>query len=244
MSLIHDALKKTEKEKKQKLDLPSLSPEGNKGNEEQEKGQSKNTRVTVLVAVLLVVLVGVAYLRIIRPAQMKSPEAVSSSLPEVSTQVVSKEQLWTQAEEIFVNQDWRRGREVFQKLILVDPTNPEVYNNLGVAYKKTGATKEAYKQYEKALAIQPDYPEALNNLGSLLLADLRLSEARQKLEKAIQIKGDYPDPYFNLGIILEAQGDNKGAIVHYEDFLRLADDLDLSLRRKIKQRLKLLKRRL
>ena len=206
--------------------------------------QRSQVRVIVLVVVLVVALGAVGYFRFYRPQRMAARAASSAPASTAATQLSSKEDLWAKAEEVRTNEDWYQGQEIFQRLALIDPANPKVYNNLGLIYKKLGKTKQAYQQYEKALAIDPNYPEALNNLGSLLLADTRLNEAKEKLSRAVTLKEDYPDPYFNLGVILEAQGDAKGAINYYGEFLQRGQDLDADLRSQVEQRIKLLQRRL
>ena len=239
MSLIHEALKKAEQKEKPNIEASSL-PQKSASPPPKKRG----LRVYLLLILLLLSIAGVGYFRFYKPHQEVISKAALAPQPSLLPQESSKEQLWLEAEQIFSNQDWNRGLQVFQRLLLTDPTNPEVYNNLGMIYKKMGQTKEAYKQYENALAIKPDYPEALNNLGALLLADLRLGEAKQNFEKAIVLKSNYPEPFFNLGVILEAQGDHRGALKNYQQFLELATDLDADLYSKIKRRLSLLERRL
>jgi Flp pilus assembly protein TadD len=240
MSLIYDALKKTEGKTGQ--DSSGSAPLGGKSS--PKSGGSSQVRIGILVGIAVMAAGAVGYFRFYLPHQQKQQASVLMPKAAIVPQLSTKEALWDLSATILANEDWTQGQQVFQRLILIDPTNPEAYNNLGIVFKKLGRSKEAYRQYEKALAIKPDYPEALNNLGTLLLNDFRLSEAKVKLERAIELKTDYVDPYFNLGVILEAQGDHKSAMRHYENFLSLAKDIDSNLRFKIKQRVKMLEHRL
>ena len=45
--------------------------------------------------------------------------------------------------------------------------NPEVFFNMGIAYKAKGELAKAAAEYERALELTPQYAEALNNLGNI-----------------------------------------------------------------------------
>ena len=60
---------------------------------------------------------------------------------------------------------------LMQEIVAADPTNPEVYYNLGVGSNKIGDTKKALEYYNKALEFDPNYAEALINAASLILSE-------------------------------------------------------------------------
>ena len=45
--------------------------------------------------------------------------------------------------------------------------DPEVFFNMGIAYKAKGELAKAAAEYERALELTPQYAEALNNLGNI-----------------------------------------------------------------------------
>lgn len=55
----------------------------------------------------------------------------------------------------------------FSKAIEIDPEYFQAYNNLGLAYEKSGDKKNAKKNYSKAIEIYPDFQLAKDNLNSL-----------------------------------------------------------------------------
>lgn len=66
--------------------------------------------------------------------------------------------------------DIARYNELMNKIVASDPTNPEIYFNLGVASTQVGDNKKAAEYYEKALELKPDYEGVLINLAVIKLA--------------------------------------------------------------------------
>jgi tetratricopeptide (TPR) repeat protein len=62
-----------------------------------------------------------------------------------------------------------RYNELMQEMISLDPSNPDLYNNLGVANAKLGLKDEAIKYYSKAIELNPENPGALINTAVLIL---------------------------------------------------------------------------
>ncbi len=143
-----------------------------------------------------------------------------------------------QASDNFLsNKKWTEAKTVLEKLVILEPRNAELYNNLGFSLKQLGSFDTAEEQYQKALSIQPDFVEALNNLGALYLAKRQLSDATAQFEKAISIKPDYADPYFHLALIAEGEGKADVAKERYNKFITLARGVDADLLVQIQQRI-------
>ncbi|MDQ3069663.1 MAG: tetratricopeptide repeat protein [Acidobacteriota bacterium] len=51
---------------------------------------------------------------------------------------------------------WREATYRFEKAVEIDPTYPEAWNNLAIAYEEQGNFKDAEKAYDKALKLDPD----------------------------------------------------------------------------------------
>jgi tetratricopeptide (TPR) repeat protein len=62
-----------------------------------------------------------------------------------------------------------RYNELMLEVVASDPTNPELYYNLGVGSAKNGDMENARLHYEKALELDPNYTNALINLATLIL---------------------------------------------------------------------------
>jgi len=102
--------------------------------------------------------------------------------------------------------DMNKYKSIMEEIIASDPTNAELYYNLGVSSTKNGEVDEALKYYEKALELNPDYAEALINTSSLILS--KEGPIIEEMNGLGTSKADY-DRYDELkevknGIYLEA----------------------------------------
>ena len=68
----------------------------------------------------------------------------------------------------FINRKYDKAVEEFKKAALVNPGNPEIYYNLGLAYEGKRESNLAKEMYEKALAIDPKYELAKEHLDKLI----------------------------------------------------------------------------
>ena len=50
-------------------------------------------------------------------------------------------------------------------MTIVDPSNAEAFNNLGIAYRNNEELEKAAAAYGRAVGINPSFAEAHNNLG-------------------------------------------------------------------------------
>ena len=76
--------------------------------------------------------------------------------------------LWLQWKKLEKNNDLKKMdkfAELIAEAIKLDPNNPNLYFNLGVAYGNQGLEKEAIEYYKKALEIDPNYRDAYLNIA-------------------------------------------------------------------------------
>lgn len=95
----------------------------------------------------------------------------------------------------------------------LDPANPYVLNNLGLAFYVRGRLKQAEEKFKKAIELAPRFSEAKNNLARVMIDDRRFKEALVLLH---DVEGDltyeYPEKTFsNLGLAYFEQGEYKKA---------------------------------
>ena len=113
---------------------------------------------------------------------------------------------------------YRRAREV-------DPRNPRIPLNLGVALNEAGNPAAAVDAYQSSLAMDPAQPLTLVNLGIALAARNDRPGALAAYRRAILLNPREPLAYFNLAALHAGQGAADSALVN---FLRAAE-LDPSL---------------
>jgi Tfp pilus assembly protein PilF len=121
-----------------------------------------------------------------------------------------------------------------QQRLKTDPNNLALYDDLAVAYEKTGQRKLAIETILKKDELRPGLYETEANLGTFLMLDGQLAEARLHLQKAIEIN---PDAHFGrekyqlllLDYMLSRQTDGKTTLPLAEHELT-ADGKDLTLK--------------
>jgi tetratricopeptide (TPR) repeat protein len=91
-----------------------------------------------------------------------------------------------QAAEIYLSSEKEEDAEgVLNEILEVNPDTINVYNTLGVLYRKKGEFQTAMKQYEKALKIHPDEPNIHYNIGRLHVDMKNLEAAKFHFKKAL-----------------------------------------------------------
>ena len=106
--------------------------------------------------------------------------------------------------------------------------DPEIWNDLGIAYSRTGKFAEAEAAFEKALSLDRDHPAALTNQGILFLSRSSTTGDRNLLEKsfpcferALAIDPRYAPAQGGLGAAFRQKGDVKSAVSSWEKALAL-----------------------
>ena len=109
----------------------------------------------------------------------------------------------------------------YEKRLDVDPENPSVHYDLGVALEKKGAINEAISHYRRALEIDPGHAYSHYNLGLMLVSRGEADEALSHFRTAIDLRPDYVGAYVNLGVVLAQRGDLEAAVTAWTRALEL-----------------------
>ncbi|MBI2083288.1 MAG: tetratricopeptide repeat protein [Deltaproteobacteria bacterium] len=235
MSLLHEALKKAEKTK------ASATPSEIFVDGVVDPPKKTDIRLYLLLAIALMGLLVAVYFQFLKPqGGISARSALSPPTPLGIAGGPGVPALHEEAEGYLKTGQWAKARGILEKLVILEPLDPESYNNLGLALKKLGNKEGAYEQYKKALALRADYPEAMNNLGALYLADKKFDEARNQFQRLLELKPDSAEAHFHIGLIAEAQGKNEEARRSYQKFLELAKDLDPQFFMEVQNRIKTL----
>jgi Tfp pilus assembly protein PilF len=123
----------------------------------------------------------------------------------------------------FYNQkEFSKAIQAYQKVIELDPTYVEAYNNLGIIYQMIGDVERAFESYQKSTKINPRYEKGYNNLGILLLLKGRNEEALEAFQKALAVNPNNIESHINLGILLKKKGEWEKAIESYRRALTIS----------------------
>jgi len=119
--------------------------------------------------------------------------------------------------------------EDFKKLIVSllsrlkdDPENLKALIQLGNAYFDTDQFDLAIEAYSKALDIDPKNADVRTDMGIMYRRKGDPKRAVAEFKKAAEYDPHHVNSRYNIGIVLlHDQGDLKGAIKAWEDFLQL-----------------------
>lgn len=88
-----------------------------------------------------------------------------------------------------------------ERVVVLQPDNPEAHNNLGNTLKRLGRLDEARRHYERALELVPAYAEAMSNLANLLNDLGKPDEALAFARRAIDTNPRIGDAYINAAAV-------------------------------------------
>lgn len=266
MSIIHDALKKAEEAKTEKINVENLVSSSVSSSDKNSKRKAPSPKVIVVVALIFMVCVAFAFFgQKVAKSVLPIIQSFSKPKPVLEQQIVivpeldpaqkleaelkikeieaqkKKDSVQKMADEfvsLYDNGSFEEAVKVMEELVKEIPTDPILYNNMGLVYKRAGNTSKALEAYSKALALNPDYPEALNNIGTVYLAKHDYVQAKDSFLKALNLRPDYLDACLHLAIAYEKNDELEKAKLHYREFLKKSEGkVDKKIRLHIEERL-------
>ena len=125
-------------------------------------------------------------------------------------------------DKLYQQGDIKGAVREFKQALLLDPSNTNVYNSLGVCYGVMGKLQEALEEFKTAVSLNPDEVMAIYNTG---LVNTILGDNDKGLEyflKAYQIGEEIFEVVFHIGkLYFEINQPKKGI-----EFLKKALDLN------------------
>src|SRR5205823_4544973 len=94
---------------------------------------------------------------------------------------------------------------LFKQALRLQPDNPDLLHNLGVAWAKQGVLPVAQVYFTEAIRAKPDAAETHNNLGLSYLQQNRLAEAEGCFRAALRTAPDHVDALNHLGVVFANQ---------------------------------------
>ena len=116
------------------------------------------------------------------------------------------------------------ARKVFEEILLIEPTNVSLLNNIAFVSGEQGDFARASEYLQTAIQISENCAECFNNMGSLLYKQGKKAEAKAQFEKATKIDGNYIDPKLNLAVLMEEESDWQSALDWYRQVAPLVQD--------------------
>ena len=118
----------------------------------------------------------------------------------------------------------RRATEAYERALALEPANPLVLYNLGVAYSELGQKDRSVAMYELCLRFHPQYAEAWNNLGVLLRDRGNEERAIRCYEEAARLNPKFGQPLNNLGIVFAGRGEVRRSKNAFEAAIAASPD--------------------
>ncbi len=85
------------------------------------------------------------------------------------------------------------AEELLNEILEIGADSINVYNSLGVLYRKKGDYKKALQNYKKAIKVHPDEPYIHYNVGRLYLEMKDPRSAKDSFAAALKIKPDFKE---------------------------------------------------
>lgn len=133
--------------------------------------------------------------------------------------------LQTHLQRAFTEMDAERydaAASRLERLQAMEPDNPVVSYNLGVAYTFLKREEEALAQFQQTVDINPAYVQAWYNIGQICTIKLKdFSRALHSFDRAIALRPDYIGAHHQRGVVLELLGDTEKAMESWKKTLEL-----------------------
>lgn len=110
---------------------------------------------------------------------------------------------------------YREAIEEFNRALKAEPSNPDIYLNLGLAYYKIDRYRDSIDAFKKALMHGAVSKSVYCKLGSLYLVLGGYNEAIDAFKEALNIDNRDPIAHFNLAIASFMKGDRDQAWQEY-----------------------------
>ena len=85
------------------------------------------------------------------------------------------------------------AEEVLNEILESGTESLNVFNTLGVLFRKKGDPMEALKHYKKALRVHPDEPYIYYNIGRLYLDMKKMDQAKSYFKQALEKDPDFEE---------------------------------------------------
>ena len=104
------------------------------------------------------------------------------------------QQSFQQAAEIYMEKQMDdHAEEVLKEVLKINPDTINVYNNLGIIYRRQKRYQKAINQYKKAVKVNPTDENIFYNMGRTYFDMEEFDNARVILKKALEINPDFKE---------------------------------------------------
>ncbi len=123
----------------------------------------------------------------------KAYEAMGRAYKELGEPEKAEESLHQAAQIYMSSEKDEHAEEILNEILELQPDTVNVYNSLGVLYRKRGDLPAALKHYQKALKIHPEAPHIYYNIGRVFVDMGNPEKAETHLRQALRFEPDFKE---------------------------------------------------
>jgi tetratricopeptide (TPR) repeat protein len=109
----------------------------------------------------------------------------------------------------------------FEEVLRLQPSFPDIQNDLGNVLAAQGRVDEAIALYRDGLRRTPNVAQLHFNLALALEYRGDADEARREFREALRLMPEFPDAHYRLAGTLARDGDVPAALTHYREAIRV-----------------------
>ena len=110
---------------------------------------------------------------------------------------------------------------LFRQALIMEPENPLLWLNLGIAQQRTGDYRNALESFERALAIDDNLEDAWLSMGLIHYEQKQFELAEDCYHFALTRNNDSPKSWNNLGVLYFTQKSYEAARHCFEEAVAL-----------------------
>jgi tetratricopeptide (TPR) repeat protein len=111
---------------------------------------------------------------------------------------------------------------LFRKALIMEPENPLLWMNLGIAQQRTGNYEEALISFQRAIYIEDSLAEVWDAMGLIYYELERFDSAEECYQASIIRDNCAPKTWNNLGVLYFVEGSYEEARHCFEEAVSLA----------------------
>ncbi|MDR0583752.1 MAG: tetratricopeptide repeat protein [Treponema sp.] len=111
---------------------------------------------------------------------------------------------------------------LFRRALSLEPENPLLWLNLGIAQQRTGGYEEAIDSFRRAVLIEDDLAEAWVSMGLIYYELEQFELAEECYRSALAREENDPKIWNNLGVLYFSEGTYEDARHCFEEAVSLA----------------------
>jgi tetratricopeptide (TPR) repeat protein len=110
---------------------------------------------------------------------------------------------------------------LFRRALIMEPENPFLWMNLGIAQQRTGDYEEALNSFQRAIFIEDNLTEAWVSMGLIYYEVEQFDLAEECYHSALIRDCNSPKTWNNLGVLYFVEGSYEEARHCFEEAVRM-----------------------